>query len=579
MKWFVFFILIFMVSFVSGAYPEDYSFSVHHNDAIWNWVVRDPVVGFLYPDSDVNHVGGGNLYTHLLDGSVEFDFSDVSTSNFVLSSGPVNWYPAIEGVNSDGDFNTHLDARIRLQFLDSVGGVLQFHDANTQPSDPDVEFISSGCNYRTDAISPYSSIMLEDNDFDESCEFQILDPNFKSQVNSIRVTYEFDLAIRASSRPYFNPVIEGPIEPYLVEICDSFPFEDEDRDGFNDCLDPDCNGQISGGPVSPSMCAEDHIAYDGGPLALTWGGLDWINTEAYGCTGVSGGFGYCCPLWWDWDAGLGRCISPETCDNGIDDDFDGDTDCEDSDCATFNDCMENKNGQCGDGVDNDLDGFTDCEDSDCTLVGVQDWSLILGDYSCDYNTQSETICGPSGCNGFHCDQNSFVNFCCPITQDLDFVLSPPSVECVGALPPVGICGDGNIDTPNNVGLDELCDGSNLDGNDCTDFGFLNPAGLGCLADCSDFNTSACNNVVITTPPVGPNEYLVYNDDCMDDGNGDQYGVNDWTLYDGDGNVLNSDTSLCLLYNSDAPFVGTYSILLFFIVIFGFYFRERYLNDN
>ncbi|MBT6995224.1 hypothetical protein HN865_01605 [Candidatus Woesearchaeota archaeon] len=582
MKWVILFILLFMVNFVSGAYPEDYSFDVRNDDPVWNWIERDGAPGFVYPVTTNSQLyyGGSwmTLYSHLLDGSVEFNLSDVSTENFILSSGPVNWYPAIEDVYTDGNPSTNLNARIRLNFLDEFGGTLQFHDANTQPSDPDIAFISSGCNYRSDTISPYYSLSLDDGDFDETCEFQILDPVFKASVKSIRVTYYFDLSLTSSAIPYFDPIIEGPIESYFVEICDSFPLNDEDRDGYYDCLDPDCNGQIPGGSVDPAVCEEDHILYDGGPFALTWGGLNWVNTEAYGCTGISGGAsGYCCPLWWSWDSGLGRCVSAETCDNGIDDDFDGDIDCEDSDCVNFDDCKENYNGQCGDGVDNDLDGFVDCEDSDCTLVGVQDWGLIMGDYACNYATQNEIICGPAGCNGFHCDQDT-LNFCCPITQDLDFNLTPATVECVGPLPALGTCGDGNIDVPNNVGVDELCDGSNLDGNDCTNFGFVNSVGLSCLSDCSDFDTSSCTNITIITPPVGPNEYLVY-DDCADDGNGDQYGTTNWILYSGDGIVLDSSNSLCVLYNSNVPFVGLYSILLFFVVIFGFYFRERYLNDN
>lgn len=46
----------------------------------------------------------------------------------------------------------------------------------------------------------------------------------------------------------------------------------------------------------------------------------------------------------------------EICDNGIDDDSDGFTDCEDNDCV----CEI-----CDNGIDDDGDGFLDGEDSDC----------------------------------------------------------------------------------------------------------------------------------------------------------------------------------------------------------------------
>ena len=49
---------------------------------------------------------------------------------------------------------------------------------------------------------------------------------------------------------------------------------------------------------------------------------------------------------------------------------------------------------------------------------------------------------------------------------------------------MAMCGDGDIEG------DETCDGRNLDGNDCVTLGF-DGGPLGCLADCSDFDTSAC----------------------------------------------------------------------------------------
>jgi hypothetical protein len=63
----------------------------------------------------------------------------------------------------------------------------------------------------------------------------------------------------------------------------------------------------------------------------------------------------------------GLCISTEaneeTCDDGVDNDCDGLTDAEDSDCACVK--TEEKEATCNDSLDNDCDGFTDAEDSDC----------------------------------------------------------------------------------------------------------------------------------------------------------------------------------------------------------------------
>ncbi|MFH2009403.1 MAG: trypsin-like serine protease [bacterium] len=57
--------------------------------------------------------------------------------------------------------------------------------------------------------------------------------------------------------------------------------------------------------------------------------------------------------------------SDEDCTNGIDDDADGDVDCEDADCAPHPACLALVE-QCGNGQDDDGDGDVDCADSDCT---------------------------------------------------------------------------------------------------------------------------------------------------------------------------------------------------------------------
>jgi hypothetical protein len=51
----------------------------------------------------------------------------------------------------------------------------------------------------------------------------------------------------------------------------------------------------------------------------------------------------------------------EDCGDSLDNDFDGDTDCADSDCDGNANCLED----CGDGIDNDGDFATDCADSSC----------------------------------------------------------------------------------------------------------------------------------------------------------------------------------------------------------------------
>ncbi|HOA75979.1 MAG TPA: hypothetical protein PKL76_21265 [Phycisphaerae bacterium] len=58
---------------------------------------------------------------------------------------------------------------------------------------------------------------------------------------------------------------------------------------------------------------------------------------------------------------VGRRFPPEICDNGIDDNDDGEVDCDDGECADSPACPE----ICTDGVDNNGDGLVDCDDPDC----------------------------------------------------------------------------------------------------------------------------------------------------------------------------------------------------------------------
>ena len=61
------------------------------------------------------------------------------------------------------------------------------------------------------------------------------------------------------------------------------------------------------------------------------------------------------------------------CGNGLDDDGDGLTDCDDPDCSVA--CIED----CSDGIDNDLDGSIDCADEDCAPLSVCDEAFFCDD--------------------------------------------------------------------------------------------------------------------------------------------------------------------------------------------------------
>ena len=62
---------------------------------------------------------------------------------------------------------------------------------------------------------------------------------------------------------------------------------------------------------------------------------------------------------------ISACVVPEDCENGVDDDGNGLTDCEDYACGWTEAYFVEGPEVCDDGQDNDLDGAYDCEDPDC----------------------------------------------------------------------------------------------------------------------------------------------------------------------------------------------------------------------
>ena len=92
----------------------------------------------------------------------------------------------------------------------------------------------------------------------------------------------------------------------------------------------------------------------------------------------------------DTDTDTDTDTTPTTeldCADGVDNDQDGLTDCEDGDCA----CIET---DCGDGIDDDSDGLLDCEDDDCVDVCIED----CGDGS-DNDRDGLTDCDDDECYG------------------------------------------------------------------------------------------------------------------------------------------------------------------------------------
>lgn len=96
----------------------------------------------------------------------------------------------------------------------------------------------------------------------------------------------------------------------------------------------------------------------------------------------------------------------EICDDGQDNDLDGDIDCEDSNCRDVAACLENTALKCADGDDNDLDGDVDCEEADCLEFA---YCQERDEASCadrkDNDNDGLVDCREQECKGFaHCQE-------------------------------------------------------------------------------------------------------------------------------------------------------------------------------
>ncbi|MFH2010503.1 MAG: hypothetical protein ABI333_28140 [bacterium] len=96
--------------------------------------------------------------------------------------------------------------------------------------------------------------------------------------------------------------------------------------------------------------------------------------------------------------GFGFCVESD-CTNGLDDDNDGFADCLDTDCQPTIDCRENTAVACQDNIDNDGDGLTDCDDPDCDSVPIchQENTPAACDDGIDNDNDGDTDCDDSEC--------------------------------------------------------------------------------------------------------------------------------------------------------------------------------------
>jgi hypothetical protein len=230
------------------------------------------------------------------------------------------------------------------------------------------------------------------------------------------------------------------------EICDNGA--DDDCDGLVDCADSDCDGT----PECPNLI-EWPMCFDG--VDNDFDGLTDCDDRT-DCDGYSE----------DVSCGIGACENDgtEACNNGTYEYV----------CTPLPATEPSKELTCDNGLDDDCDGFTDCDDSDCDADPAcqmncevySDRGLCNDDPNCEWvgnskrgSCQEITVCVPTGPESGFCG-DGIDNDCNGLTDcdDVDACGSDP--VCEGCVPEPEICDDG---------IDNDCDGlTDANDSDCQD---------------------------------------------------------------------------------------------------------------
>jgi hypothetical protein len=99
----------------------------------------------------------------------------------------------------------------------------------------------------------------------------------------------------------------------------------------------------------------------------------------------------------------------EICNNGIDDDGDRRTDCQDSDCAAAQGCSPPPAEVCGNGIDDDGDLLTDCDDSDCVDLCHEICANGIDDDGDCTTDETDCVQGEICNNGTDDDSDGFID--------------------------------------------------------------------------------------------------------------------------------------------------------------------------
>ena len=273
------------------------------------------------------------------------------------------------------------------------------------------------------------------------------------------------------------------------------------------------------------------------------------------------------------DSSCGLEAHELTCDDGLDNDVDGDFDCDDADCASFTACLPATETICDDGLDDDGDGDIDCNDSDCAADALCTSSETLCGDGLDDDGDGDIDCDDSDCaTDSLCSSPSEINCVDGLDDDGDGDIDCDDSDCLSDPSCVLIetdCGDGldddadgdidcddidcaadvlcvTVETVCDDGLDDDADGDiDCDDSDCTsDSACLPTTETVCddgLDDDADGDTDCDDSDCTADSACLPTTEIVCDDGLDDDADGDT---------DCDDTDCAADAACALSYSTD-----------------------------
>jgi hypothetical protein len=243
----------------------------------------------------------------------------------------------------------------------------------------------------------------------------------------------------------------------------------------------------------------------------------------------------------------------EICNDNLDNDLDGLSDCADPNCTNATNCQTCGNGQLNAGEQ--CDG-TNLNNQSCLTQGFDGGALSCNN-SCFFNITgcADELCtdnldndfdGQIDCADASCVSNNACNELgeCSDNLDNDFdgQVDCSDVDCANDAACLPFCGDGLI---NQAG--EQCEGANLNGQSCQSLGFISGS-ITCSAACT-FEVTACIAEVCNDGLDNNNNNLT---DCQDPvcasdplcASGVETFCEDFTDNDGDSLVDCEDPTAC-----------------------------------